>query len=338
MIFVSAAQSGRAHDNKAVMSRPLRLDHPGAVWHVTTRGNEKREIFVDREDRSGLLGVLADVVEICRWRLHAYVLMGNHYHLLLETPEANLSQGMHRLNGTYSLRFNRRHERVGHLFQGRFHAVLVDKDAHLLELLRYVVLNPVRAGLVGLPQDWEWSNYRSTVGLTKPPRWLEVNWTLAQFGGGPFATDRYRHFVDLGRCKSETPWVNLRKQVFLGGEQFRRRIQKHLDTEPPSEEVPWEQRHSSRPTLQSIAEAVVREFNVRREALLHRRASPPRMALAYLARREGGFRASEFALLLGIERWAASRLATQAEHLLEADHHFQTRVDKIRQILRKNAL
>lgn len=320
------------------MSRPLRLDHAGAVWHVTSRGNEKREVFLGRDDRNDLLGVLADVVETCRWRLHAYVLMGNHYHLLLETPEANLSRGMHRLNGTYSLRFNRRHERAGHLFQGRFHAVLVDKDAHLLELLRYVVLNPVRAGLVGFPQDWEWSNYRSTVGLTRPPPWLEVNWTLAQFGGGALATDRYRHFVDMGRCKSDTPWVNLRKQVFLGTEQFRRRVQERLDNAPPSEEVPWEQRHSTRPTLQAIAEAVADGFSVGADFLRRRRTSPPRMALAYLARREGGLRASEFAPPLGIERWAASRLASQAEHLLEADPDFRAKVDRIRALLRKDAL
>ena len=337
MIFAERPSRG-AHDNKAVMSRPLRLDHSGAVWHITSRGNEKREIFRDLADRDGLLAVLADVVDVCRWRIHAYVLMGNHYHLLLETPEANLSQGMHRLNGIYSLRFNRRHERVGHLFQGRFHSVLVDKDAHLMELLRYVVLNPVRAGLVHSPQDWEWSNYRSTVGLKTPPPWLEVNWTLAQFGGGALAVDRYRQFVDLGRCKSDTPWVNLRKQVFLGSESFRRRVQERLDDDPPSEEVPWEQRHSTRPSLDAIANAVLGEFGVGADFLRLRRATPARMAFAYLARREGGRRASEFAPLLGIERWAASRLASQAEHLMDAEPDFRAAVDRVRSTLRKDAL
>ena len=167
------------------MARPLRLEHAGALWHITSRGNERRAIFRDDDDRRLFLNVLAGAIRRFRWRLHAYVLMGNHYHLLVETPEPNLSRGMHRVNAVYTQRFNQRHERVGHLLQGRFKAILVEKERHLLELVRYVVLNPVRAGLVGNPGEWRWSNYRSTAGLVSPPRWLDVEWTVAQFGDGP---------------------------------------------------------------------------------------------------------------------------------------------------------
>ena len=110
------------------MSRPLRLDHAGAIWHVTSRGNEKQAIFLDDRDRRQFLEGLARVVEACRWQVHAYVLMGNHYHLLFETPEP-LSRGMQRLNGSYTQKFNWRHQRVGHLFQGRFRSILVERES-----------------------------------------------------------------------------------------------------------------------------------------------------------------------------------------------------------------
>lgn len=320
------------------MSRPLRLDHAGAVWHITCRGNEKREIFRDADDRRDLLRVLDHVVDVCRWRVHAYVLMGNHYHLLLETPEPNLSWGMRQLNGTYTQHFNRRHSRVGHLFQGRFRPILVEKDAHLLELIRYVVLNPVRAGLVDEPERWNWSNYRATAGLARPPRWLEVDWTLAQLGGGALACDRYRQFVDSGRNKPQTPWVSLKKQVFLGSEQFRRRAQERISARLPGREVPWAERHPSRPTFDAIVRAAATEFDTSPALLRHKRHSPLRLAVAYLARHEAGLHATDFAAWLGVERWAASRLARTAERLMSDSPFFRNRIDCIRTALREVAL
>ena len=151
------------------VSRPLRLDHPGAVWHITARGNERKEIFRDDHDREAWLALLAQTVDLFDWRLHAYILMGNHFHMVVETPAASLSRGMRQLNGVYAMRFNKRHARVGHLFQGRFHSELVQKDSHLLEVLRYVVLNPVRAGRAAGAHDWSWSSYRATAGLEPAP-------------------------------------------------------------------------------------------------------------------------------------------------------------------------
>lgn len=320
------------------MSRPLRPDHAGALWHITCRGNEKREVFRDRFDRQEILLLIGRVVEVMRWRIHAYVLMGNHYHLLMETPEPNLSRGMHQLNGTYTQHFNRRHERVGHLFQGRFQSVLVEKDAHLLELIRYVVLNPVRAGIVARPEQWDWSNYLATSGLASAPEWLEVNWTLAQLGGGPLAGDRYRQFVEAGMSDPRTPWVNLRKQVFLGGSQFQRAVQEQIDTGCPSEEVPWQQRHCIRPTFDQITGAAIAEFRASRELLLQKRRSPLRMAVAYLARHEAGLRVSDFAGWLGVGRWSASRLATGGAALFEANPTFRGQIGNIRAELRKVTL
>ena len=164
------------------MARPLRLEYPGAVWHVTSRGNERLAIFRDDEDRTQFLEVLGRGVAMFRWKLHAFVLMGNHYHLLVETPEPNVSRGMRQLNGIYTQRFNRRHGRSGHLFQGRFKGILVERDSHLLELARYVVLNPVRAGPVRAAKDWPWSSYEATAGIGREPEWLETAATLEHFG------------------------------------------------------------------------------------------------------------------------------------------------------------
>ncbi|MEJ2696952.1 MAG: transposase [Candidatus Sulfobium sp.] len=144
------------------MARPLRIEYDGALYHVTSRGNERKRIFRDDEDRAAFLDTLLKVNERYNWMCHAYCLMNNHYHLIIETPDGNLSQGMRQLNGVYTQLFNRRHHRVGHLFQGRFKTILIEKEGYLLEVSRYVVLNPVRAKAVERPEHWKWSSYRGT--------------------------------------------------------------------------------------------------------------------------------------------------------------------------------
>ena len=148
------------------MARPLRIEFPGALYHVTARGNARAPIFLEDADRQLLLATLGDANERHGWLCHAYCLMPNHYHLLLGTPDANLSRGMRQLNGLYTQRFNRRHDRVGHVFQGRFKGILVEREAHLLELARYIVLNPVRAGIVACAEAYRWSSLRATQDLT----------------------------------------------------------------------------------------------------------------------------------------------------------------------------
>ena len=160
------------------MARPLRLEFPGAIYHVTARGNARNAIFLDDEGRALFLGCLGEVVARLGWRCHAYCLMDNHYHLLIETPEGNLSRGMRQLNGVYTQCFNRRHGRVGHVFQGRFKAIVVDRDSYLLELCRYVALNPIRAAMVAQIEHYAWSSYPATMGLAECPAWLETDWVL----------------------------------------------------------------------------------------------------------------------------------------------------------------
>jgi putative transposase len=320
------------------MARPLRLDHAGAVWHVTSRGNERREVFRDADDRDQFLSVLSRCVRTFRWRVHAYVLMGNHYHLLLETPEAGLSRGMRQLNGIYTQRFNRRHRRVGHLFQGRFKSILVEKESHLLELARYVVLNPVRAGLTQTAGQWRWSSYRATAGLTQRPNWLEVEWTLARFAPRKGAHQRYRRFVAEGKGSGYAPWEELVSQVYLGGEAFLSHVQKMAGASPRSRENPRPQRIPIRPGLADLIREVKMEFGIEAEDLRRQKRTPARLALAYLARELAVLRLSEFAASLGVQTWAASHLATSAEQLAKSSRRFEDSLARLHRALTESTL
>jgi REP element-mobilizing transposase RayT len=179
--------------------RPPRIEFPGAVYHVTSRGNDRGRIFWDDVDRLTFLVAVEDVAGRDNFAVIAYCLMGNHYHLVLETRAGNLSGGMQRLNSSFAQSFNRRRSRVGHLFQGRYHASIIDEESHLLEVSRYVVLNPVRAGLCLRPESWRWSSFRATAGLDPAPAFLDPDTILRHFGPDQArAQPRYRDFVRDG--------------------------------------------------------------------------------------------------------------------------------------------
>ena len=231
------------------MARPLRLEYSGALYHVTSRGNAKNNIYLDDADRRIFLRVLGQTVTRHHWLLHAFCLMGNHYHLLIETPDPNLSRGMHRLNGAYSQCFNRRHQRVGHVLQGRFTAILVERDAYLLELARYVPLNPVRAGFANSAEEWAWSSYRATAGVEPSPPWLTTSAVLERFGVETHrAKQRFAEFVRDG-VHAAAPWTELQGQVFLGSAQFAERMSRALTPSTVSREIPRADRLAGRPTL-----------------------------------------------------------------------------------------
>ncbi len=202
------------------MSRPLRLEFPGALYHVTARGNDRQAIYLDDADRLNLLEVLAEVVTQFNWRCHAYCLMDNHYHLLIETPDANLSRGMRQLNGVYTQNFNRSRGRSGHVFQGRYKAVLVDQNEYLLEVARYIVLNPVRARMVRDAKNYGWSSYSATAGLAEAQGGLFSDWLLSQFGKRKSsAQKKYAEFVSAGKGQP-SPFENVKHQAYLGSDAF----------------------------------------------------------------------------------------------------------------------
>ena len=213
------------------MARQLRIELAGGLYHVTSRGDRREDIFLKDADRQEWLAVLAQVCERFNWVCHAWCQMTNHYHLVVETVEANLSQGMRQLNGVYTQRMNRAHGCVGHVFQGRYKAIHVEKEGYLMELARYVVLNPVRAGMVADAGQWPWSSYAAMVGAAEPPPWLNTEWLLGQFGATRGeAMLRYRDFVRAGVGRSSV-WEGLRAQVYLGDDAFVQRMQALL-TEP----------------------------------------------------------------------------------------------------------
>jgi REP element-mobilizing transposase RayT len=213
------------------MPRPSSLEFAGATYHVTVRGVQQSAIFVDDDDRMTLLAILARMLRTCRAQAFAFCLMDNHYHLVLQTREANLSSLMHRINSQYSLTFNRRHGRAGHLIEGRFKALLVDRDAYLLEVCRYVDLNPVRVSMVDLPGQWRWSSYRAHVGRAQAPPWLATMELHGMLTGGlardraqvDAARQRYAQWVEQGR--DVRLWSrSLRDGLYLGDEAFVERM------------------------------------------------------------------------------------------------------------------
>ena len=248
------------------MARPLRIEFPGAIYHVTSRGNAQASIFLDDIDRNTFLSVLGLTMRRFNVICHAYCLMTNHFHLLLETPDANLSKAMRQFNSVYTQAFNRRHGRVGHVLQGRFKSIVVDRDAYLLELCRYIVLNPVRAEMVKEPGKYPWSSYRPTAGLQKKPDFLAVDWILEQFGADRVqARKEYRLFVKAG-LDSESPWNDLKGQCLLGDDPFLEKLFPLLKDKSAFKEIPRVQRFADRPALEDILQGA--EDRAQRDAAI----------------------------------------------------------------------
>ncbi len=247
------------------MARPLRLEFAGALYHVTARGDRREPIYVDEKDRAVWLEVLGEVCHRFNWVVHAYCQMTNHYHLVAETPEGNLARGMRQLNGLYTQRFNRGHGLVGHLFQGRYKAIVVQKESYLRELARYVVLNPVRAGMVERPEEWRWSSYRLMVSSDPIPNWLDGDWLLAGFGGRRSeAAEAYARFVLAGIGRA-SPLERVQHQLFLGDEAFVERLQVAPERPEHLREVSKAQRRAlAKPLAQYAA-----DYPERNEAMAH---------------------------------------------------------------------
>ena len=265
------------------MSRPLRLEYAGALYHLTARGNARADIFAGDGDRRLFLELLGKEIAQQGWRCYAYCLMDNHYHLLIETPEPNLVAGMRRLNGVYTQAFNRRHGRVGHVFQGRYKSIVVDKERYGLELCRYIVLNPVRARMVKRARDWAWSSYRASAGEVPAPAWLDANWVRGQFGGrNPQAA--YERFVAQGMGQV-SPWENLKGQIWLGSAAFLKRMARLAQAKPMAN-VPRRRRPPVHPSAAAVTAQVLSAYRIKDERTLCRRDHQEAFqAWVYLLRR-----------------------------------------------------
>ncbi len=292
------------------MARPLRIEFPGALYHLTARGNAGQDIYLDARDSQRFLSLLDEVATRLRWRCTAYCLMANHYHLVVETPAANLAHGMRLLNGRYTQAFNRRHGRGGHLFQGRYKAILIDRGAYLKEVCRHVVLNPVRAGLAPDARAWRWSSYRATLVAGQGARdvggrqgdagqdWLAVRDLLELFADDPEAAAQgYAGFVAEGAAEEPAGlWDRLEGQIYLGAAGFAEAMRARIGATGEIGEVPRAQRQAPPRPLP----AFVQGYADRHEA----------MARAHL---EGGYSQAEVARHFGVHYSTVSRAARRIE-------------------------
>jgi len=302
------------------MGRPLRIEYPGAVYHVTSRGNERRNIFLGDAERRKFLHILEDYHDRYGILIHCYMLMDNHYHLVVETPQANLTKLMHGINSRYTGYFNRKHARVGHLFQGRYRGILVEKDAYLLELSRYVHLNPVRAKLVDKPEQYAWSSYSSYIGKSKEIPWLEYNWILSQFGlDRSTSRKRYREFVSkAGEESTESPFGEVYGQVILGTAGFIEKTKYFLKSKEVGQEIVDHNRLRAQVQPEDILAAVAAAFNTERDTLTHKggRKNTAKNVALYLIKRYTGLGNQEIGNLFGGMHYSA---VTKASARLETE-------------------
>ena len=288
------------------MSRQLSIEYPGALFHISCRGNARQSIFLDDVDREEFLSLLGRCVRRFDWILAAYVLMGNHFHLVYE-----------------------RHERVGHLLQGRPDARLVEKETYYLEVLRYDVLNPVRAGLVTTPEEYRWSSHRAVLGEVEAPDWLAVDDVLAQFGSDrDTARARYRCFVDAGIGLERTPWSDLAGQIYLGSDAWIETVRERITLKPRCEEHPRCQRLPATTTMSDIISAVSGTLNVDQDCVRLERGLPRRVA-AWLGWNEALLTGPEIAAGLRLSYGRVSQLVSDCDRELRDDAHIRDAVSTI---------
>lgn len=295
------------------MSRPLRLEFPGAVYHVHARGNAGQAIFLRDADRQQFLVLLGREIQQTRWQCLGFCLLDMDYRLLVETPEANLGRGIGRLNAVYSQWFNRRYDRAGHLFQGRYKATLVEKDGFLLPLVRDFAWAPVRAGLAKRPGQWAWSSHRAIGKDRDTPSWLAVETVLSPFAAADEGPRKaYRAYVADGK-EEPSPLAQVRAQMYLGGEAFLQAMAGRV-RDLPVEQVPKAMLRPDRPTAEAIIAAVAEAAQVPAASVLDRRLRQDVFQVAvYLLRRGANLSLKEVAALAAVSPPRVSQIQRAIE-------------------------
>jgi REP element-mobilizing transposase RayT len=319
------------------MSRPLRFIDPDSLQHVTSRGNRKQDIVRSDDDCLNVMEILAGVVLDRQWILHAWVLMTNHLHLLVTAPLGNLSDGMRDLLGECASRFNTIHHQVGHLFQHRFDAKLVERERHQLELTRYLPLNPVRCGLARTPAEWPWSSYRATAGFAPVPPWLDVDGTLSVFhpSDREIAQKEFRQFVSCVRDVEYDPWSELTNGWVLGSPEFCQDVQKWIDEKSRSSEHPARQRRVAAPGIDDLIAVVKSELDVTDIIQRAGRHQTARKLIADLAHDECGLKFPVIGAHLGVTAYGAAKLRARSRSSLVEDPDYARLLTRIRQTLRR---
>lgn len=317
------------------MGRPLRIEYPGALYHITSRGNERKKIFLDDGDRTTFLEILADYHNRYYIYIHSFVLMENHYHLILETPQGNLLKVMHGLNGHYTGYFNRKYSRNGHLFQGRYKGILVDKDSYLLQLSRYVHLNPAKAGIVDKPEQYLWSSYPSFTGKGQKYDWVEYSWILGQFGPDEQkASKEYKIFVDAGLKEEQSSlFSDVQGQVILGDEMFLEKTRKLLAGKRISREIVERKKLCRVPRPEEIITAVADTYGVKEKSVTEHggKDNKARKIAMYLVYQYSGIGNNEIGELFGgIHYSAVSKAVSRLKQEMGDDNDLACLVERIK--------
>lgn len=313
------------------MARALRIERQGATYHVTSRGNRRQRIFEGDQDREHFLGLLVELSMRFGFVISAYVLMTNHFHLVIMTPHANLSRGMKWLNGTYAAWYNRRHNKVGHLFGERFKGIHVQTEEYMRRLTRYVILNPVRANIVTRPEEYRWSSYRATAGLDAVPNWLATSELVSHFGGNNCWQEAYVSFVGEGLFTPDPIWKSLRRRLFLGTEEWLRKMHQKVTIKWSQTDIPHDQRAATHPSMGVIVGVVSKALATTRRDIRAGHGGLPRMVAAWLGVYDGRRRLRVIAQTLRLRSCSrVTQLVQQCERLLRRDLSFREQVRQIR--------
>jgi len=306
------------------MARALRITFPGAFYHVTSRGNERKAVFKSKRDREKFLEYLESATQRYDARIHAYCMMDTHYHLLLETPSGNLSQIMRHINGAYTTYFNVKRDRSGHLFQGRYKAILVDIDDYAKELSRYIHLNPVRAKIVETPEEYGWSSYKFYIGKQRAAKWLYRDFILGYFGKRVSTAQKgYQKFVNaIAHQEYNSPLDEVVSSTLLGSADFVAYIKdNYLSAKKPNKELPALKELVKKTSIQDIFEDVELVFT--KDKVLARNVK------MYLCQRYTGKKLKEIGLHFGIGESGVSQACRRVTQKIEKDIKLKKRIDKL---------
>jgi REP element-mobilizing transposase RayT len=305
------------------MARPLRINYPGAFYHVTSRGNERKAVFKSKRDREKFLEYLETASLRYDAVVHVYCLMDSHYHIFLETPSGNLPQIMRHINGAYTTYFNVKRDRSGHLFQGRYNAILVDADEYAKELSRYIHLNPVRAKMVERPEEYKWSSLQDYTGARKPPDWLHRDFILRYFGNKFSAAERgYKKFISsLEEKEYESPLKEVFASTILGDTGFIEYVRKkYVKSKGTDKEIPAAKAFTEKSSMEDIFKGVDREFS---EGRLSRDVKQ------YLCHRYTSERLKTIGEQFSVSESAVSHAVRRVAKTIASDKKVRKKIDRI---------
>jgi putative transposase len=308
------------------LARPLRINYEHAFYHITGRGNERKRVFYGSADCAKFKEYLRQAQQRYGFILHAYVLMGNHYHLLGETPLANLSAVMHSVNGAYTTYFNKKRNRSGHLFQGRYKAILIEKDAYLLELSRYIHLNPVKAQMVTAPEDYLWSSYRAYVNADQEDVVSrDLLWSMTS-SERKVAPSLYRAFVE--QSHEADPFKNLYGGMILGTKTFIRDTLGNLKEATQNEEIASRRHLRSVLTIEDIVVLISKELEIPEDRVAEK--GQYRNLAIYITKKRTGFTNKEIGDYFGgITYSSVTRACERLEQRMLTDEALRSRVVKL---------